>query len=233
MTMRSTLERASSITRPALWSLSRYESNGKAVDYPISYDDFERDTAWATEVLRRYAIGQGSFVLFNSAGFEAAWFEPFLEAVKRLGGVQAFAEKWAWDANRTEMMARRLPLTMVFGITDEVVDGLARIAPVAERLNSIPHLLARPEAAGLLRDQGLSAGTCVLLGPALAVECPERQGAHIDPGEWRLGAAGKTVGVSTVGPRAHQVRDQPSGVSGDVVDEPCRCGLPGPRLKLR
>jgi hypothetical protein len=226
------VERAASLPRPALWTLTRYHSGGQPIDYPVSYDDFEHDVIWATDVLRRYDIGRGSFVLFNTAGAEAAWFEPFLEAVKRLGGVQVFAEKWGWDANRTEMMARRLPLSMVIGLSDEVVDGVARLGPVAEKLGRVAHLIARPEAALRLERDGLSPGRCVLLGPALAIECPHRRGVHVDPAEWRLRRVGDVVAVSTAGPRAHHVVDQLTGVSGTLVEEPCPCGLPGPRVKL-
>ena len=54
MTLKSTLERAAKLPRPALWTLTRYLSGGTPVDYPVSYDDFERDARWATLSMGRW-----------------------------------------------------------------------------------------------------------------------------------------------------------------------------------
>jgi hypothetical protein len=38
--------------------------------------------------------------------------------------------------------------------------------------------------------------------------------------------------LNTVGVRAHIVRDLDLGVTGEVDDSPCTCGLPGRRIRL-
>ena len=70
------------------------------------------------------------------------------------------------------------------------------------------------------------------IGPAIAVECPHRSGAHVNQAEWTLSERDGELLISTAGPRAHQVTQAPTGVAGTLADGRCRCGRSGQRVIL-
>jgi hypothetical protein len=202
------------------------------IDYPLSWEDMERDSAWATEMLRAHEIGAGDLVHVMSSGWEAPWTEPLFRAIRALGATYSCSELWGWDAPRAELFLRRLEPAMVIGIGAEVVTGIAGIADLGDRLGAVRHVLARPDAVAPLRDAGVDAGLCMLLGPAIALSCPARAGAHVNASEWAVTSTDGELQVSTVGDRAHHLARFPTALAGRIVTEACSCESRDPRVLI-
>ena len=232
MTQESTIAAADTLPRPPIWGIARYYVEGNPVDFPVGWQELERATEWATQMLAHYELGRGSNVLLVSAGYEAPWTTALMDAARRLGATFSCSEVWGWDARRTEMFSRRLPLSMVVGLTAEVVAGLEDFGGPAQVLGPVPHLLARPDAVTPLRQAGLDPGQFVILGPAIGLECRERSGAHVDVREWSVRSVDGQLRLSSVAPRAKQVTDAPLGVAGTVDTTPCPCGSTDPRVRI-
>ena len=86
----------------------------------------------------------------------------------------------------------------------------------------VPVIVARPDAAGLLAGAGAQPFIVARVGPALAVECPHRAGAHLNGAEWTLAERGGELFISTAGPRAHQVREAAAGPARHADGRPVR-----------
>jgi hypothetical protein len=161
---------------------------------------------------------------------ESPWFDPFETAARELGAPYSTGEIASFEAFRTGMYARRLPITMIFGINQTVAEGLGD--ELAEVVAKVPAIVARPDAAGLLAEAGARPFILTRVGPAIAVECPQRSGAHINDAEWTLTERGGELSVSTAGPRAHQVTEAATGLAGSVTAGPCGCGRDGQRVTI-
>ena len=159
---------------------------------------------------------------------ESPWLDPFETAARELGAPYSIGEIYAFEAFRTGMYARRLPITMIFGIDRTVAEGLGdELAGVVAR---VPVIVARPDAVGLLIEAGAQPFVVTRAGPAIAVECPHRGGAHINGAEWTLSERGGELFISTAGPRAHQVSEAAIGLRGTLTEGPCGCGRTGQRI---
>ena len=230
MTLASATAAAAALPRPALWGVGRYEGGGGPVYFETSWDDWQRDTAWARAMLAGHGVGPGSGLIIVSGMPEAPWFDPFETAARELGAPFSIGEIYAFEAFRTAMYAGRLPITMIFGIDRTVAEGLGDdLADVATR---VPAIGARPDAIPLLTGTGARPFAVTRVGPALAVECPERAGAHLDGAEWTVAERDGSLFISTAGPRAHQVSDAATGLRGTVTDGPCECGRTGQRVTV-
>ena len=230
MTLASTTAAAATLPRPRLWGVSRYDAAGQPAYFETSWDDWQRDTAWARAMLAGHGVGPGSGLIIVSGMPEAAWFDPFETAARELGAPYSIGEIYAFEAFRTAMYARRLPITMIFGIDRTVAEGLGD--DLADVVARVPAIGARPDAIPLLTGAGARPFTVTRVGPALAVECPQRTGAHLDGAEWTLAERDGSLFISTAGPRAHQVSDAATGLRGTVTDGPCECGRTGQRVTV-
>jgi hypothetical protein len=228
MTLQSTTLAADTVPRAALWAIGRDRPDGQPTDFPISWSDWERDTAWAESVLAQHGVGIGTAVLIVGGMPESPWFDPFETAVLRLGGQYSLGEVFSFEAFRTGMYTTRLEVEVVFGINRAVAEGLGDELGAA--LAGVRTILARPDAVPLLEAAGLTALTVTRIGPALAVACPVGDGAHVNGAEWAVAADGDDLLLSTVGPRAHQLDRQRVGVRGRVSTDPCGCGRTDPRV---
>ncbi|MBV9207043.1 MAG: hypothetical protein JO037_16985 [Actinobacteria bacterium] len=230
MTLASTTAAADVLPRPRLWGVSRYEVAGQPVYFEVSWDDRQRDVAWARAMLADHGTGPEAGLIVVSGMPESPWFDPFETAALELGAPYSIGEIYSFEAFRTGMYARRLPIAMIFGIDAAVAEGLGdELADVVAR---VPVIVARPDAVGLLTRAGAQPLLVTRLGPAIAVECPHRAGAHVDGAEWALAGRGGEVFISTAGPRAHQVSNAATGLRGTVTDGPCACGRTGPRVVI-
>jgi hypothetical protein len=226
MTLASTTRAAATLPRPRLWGVGRYDVAGEPVYFEMSWDDWERDTAWARAMLTDHGLAGGLVVVGGMP--ESPWFDPFETAAHQLGAPYSIGEVYAFEAFRTGMYARRLPVTMVFGINRAVAQGLGD--ELAEVVARVPVIVARPDAAGLLTQAGAQPFLVTRVGPAIAVECPRRSGAHVNGAEWALAERGGELFISTAGPRAHQVSQAATGLRGTLTEGPCACGRTGQRI---
>jgi len=230
LTLASTTAAAAALPRPWQWGISRYDIAGQHVYFEISWDDWRRDTAWARAMLADHGTGPDAGLVIVGGSFESPWFDPFETAARELGAPYSTGEIWAFEAFRTGMYARRLPITMIFGIDRTVAEGLGdELAEVAGR---VPVIVARPDAAGLLAEAGAQPFIVTRVGPAIAVECPHRSGAHLNGAEWTLAERGGELFISTAGPRAHRVSEAATGLAGRLAEGPCPCGRTGQRVTV-
>jgi hypothetical protein len=228
MTTASTTAAAATLPRQRLWAIGRYDVAGQPVYFEISWDDWRRDAAWARAMLADHEVGAGDGLVIVCGMSESPWFDPFETAARELGAPSSIGEIHGFEAFRTGMYARRLPIRMIFGINRTVAEGLGD--DLAEVVARVPVIVARPDAAGLLAEAGARPFILTRLGPAIAVECPQRSGAHINNAEWSLAERGGELYISTAGPRAHQVTQAPTGLTGSITTEPCACGRDGQRV---
>jgi hypothetical protein len=230
MTLASTTRAAATVPRPRLWGVSRYDVADRPVYFEVGWDDWERDTAWARAMLADHGVGPQGGVVVVGGMPEAPWFDPFETAARQLGAPYSIGEIYAFEAFRTGMYARRLPVTMIFGINRAVAEGLGEeLAGVVAR---VPVIVARPDAAGLLAQAGAQPFLLTRIGPAIAVECPHRSGAHLNGAEWNLTEHGGELFIGTAGPRAHQVSGAATGLHGTLAEGPCACGRTGQRVTV-
>ena len=228
--MASSAAAAAALPRSGLWGIGRYDVAGQPVFFEVSWDDWARDVAWARTVLAGHGVGPGSGLVVVAGMPESPWFDPFETAARELGAPYSIGEIYAFEAFRTGMYARRLPITMIFGLDRTVAEGLGdELAGVVAR---VPVIVARPDAVGLLIEAGAQPFVVTRAGPAIAVECPHRSGAHVNGAEWTLAEHGGELFISTAGPRAHRLREVALGLRGTLTGGPCGCGQAGQRVTI-
>jgi hypothetical protein len=230
MSVASTTAAAAAVPRPGPWGIGRYDVAGQPVYFEVGWDDWRRDTAWARAMLAGHGVGPGSGLVIVGGMAESPWFDPFETAARELGAPYSIGEIYAFEAFRTGMYARRLPITMIFGIDQTVAEGLGD--ELAEVVAAVPVIVARPDAADLLAGAGARPFAVTRVGPAIAVECPHRGGAHLNGAEWSLAERGGELFISTAGPRAHQVSEAALGLRGTLTQGPCACGRTGQRVTI-
>ena len=228
MTLASTTAAAAALPRSRQWGIGRYDMAGQLVYFEVGWDDWQRDTAWARGLLAGHGVGADSGLVIVGGMAESPWFDPVETAARELGAPYSIGEIYAFEAFRTGLYTGRLPVTMIFGIDRTVAEGLGdELAGVVAR---VPVIVARPDAVGLLTEAGAQPFVVTRAGPAIAVECPHRGGAHINGEEWTLSERGGELFISTAGPRAHQVSEAALGLRGTLTEGPCGCGRTGQRI---
>ena len=228
MTLASTTAAARKLPPQRLWGIGSYDVAGERVYFEISWDDQRRDTAWARTMLAGLGVTADSGLVIVCGMAESPWFDPFETAATELGAPYSIGEVFEFEAFRTGMYARRLPVTMIFGINRTVAEGLGD--ELAEVVARVPVIVARPDAVGLLTQAGARPFVVTRLGPAIAVECTHRAGAHVDGAAWTLTERAGELFIATAGPRAHQVSEAATGLHGTVTEGPCACGRAGQRV---
>ncbi|MBS9376431.1 hypothetical protein [Rhodococcus sp. B50] len=214
---------------PELAGIGQFPGEGGQVGFEIGWPEVERDTVWVGRLLELWGVGRGQNALVTARNAEGPWFGPVAAALRDAGVIYSAAEPYGWDAKRSRALLAMLPITAVIGIEGEHAEGLLADEHGAELLRAVPVIWARTDAVGPLCAAGLNPAELVRFGPALAVECPQRAGLHLDPSEWRITPS---LRLSVVGERKYQVEDLDVGVTGTVDDTPCACGLPGARVHL-
>jgi hypothetical protein len=230
MTLASTTAAALKLPPQRLWAIGSYDVAGERVYFEISWDDQRRDTAWARAMLAGLGVDADSGLVIVCGMVESPWFDPFETAARELGAPYSTGEIASFEAFRTGLYARRLPITMIFGINQTVAEGLGD--ELAEVVAKVPTIVARPDAVGLLAEAGARPFIVTRVGPAIAVECQQRSGAHINDAEWTVTERGGELFVSTAGPRAHQFTEAATGLAGSVTAGPCGCGRDGQRVTI-
>lgn len=226
------VERARELPRAPIAGIGRYRVGERLEEFPIGWDDTDRDTAWAVRRLTQWGLNRESYVMVTAAMWQGPWISPVLRAFREIGATFGIADVFGWDARRAATFARRLPLSMMLGIGAETAAALNGDGQLAALLGKVPALLAHPDAVGTLSGAGLRPGVMTFAGPALTLECPERAGAHVDGAEWSVGSAGGELVLSTAGPRAFQVSGEALGIAGTVETGTCGCGSTDPRIRL-
>lgn len=217
---------------PSLAGIGQFTREGGKVGFEIGWAEVERDTAWIHRLFELWEIGKGDNVLLTARNSEGPWFGPVVRALRAIGAVYSNAEPYVWDAKRSRALLGFLPTQAMIGVEGEQVEGLLGDEHGTELLRGVPAIWARIDAVAPLRAAGLNPARMAMLGPALAVECPQRAGLHLDPAEWSIASGPSGLRLSVVGEREYRGQDLAVGFIGSVDETPCACGLPGPRINI-
>lgn len=233
MARADTLARARTLDRPELAYLLRFPTADDGMrDLELTWAELARDTEWATARLREHGLAAGQRALLTASGFEGFWGLTVIGALRTLKVPYGIAEAMGWDHRRTAVFHRELTPHAVIGLSAETLEGLAGTADIGEMFRSTPVVLARPAAVPLLRAVGVAASVISAVGPALALECPERSGAHVNAAEWRFGERDGQLTVAAGEGRTSPLPETPLGITGRVVAGRCGCGSDDPRVLL-
>ncbi|MET7475891.1 hypothetical protein ABZT17_16200 [Streptomyces sp. NPDC005648] len=232
MARADTLARAGELDRPALAYLVRFPAADGIRETELTWAELARDTAWVTARLREHGLAAGQRALLTASGFEGFWGHAVIDALRTLKVTYGIAEAMGWDHRRTAVFHRELRPQAVIGLSAETVEGLAGSADIGEMFRSTSVVLARPAAVPMLRAVGVAAHLFSAVGPALALECPERGGAHVNAAEWRVGEQDGELFVAAGEQRTSALPRTPLGMAGRVVAGRCACGSDDPRVLL-
>jgi len=220
------------VTGDTVWGVGRYlDAAGRAHLVAYSVDEIEREAGVAAERLESFGFGRDDILLVVAGIAEALQYAPYQRAARALGGTSCTAEPSPFDARRSAAFLEQYHLRAVIGLDAGVLDGLDELGVSAERLGACPVLIVRPDAAERVAAFGFAPALCVELGPALAVECSERAGAHVGAAAWTVGAAGDgQLWIEPARGRGVPVGRVITDLRGRVVTEPCACGSADPRV---
>jgi hypothetical protein len=202
-----------------LWAIAAYDDGVQRVPWPVSHTEIERAMGGACSALAGLGARDGARVLWCSVMSESAHFWPLMIGTMINGGVFSLADATRGDALRVAMFARELQLHSVFGINDQILDGLDDLGEsYSEAFGGIEVLGARPGAYERLAASGLAPHWFVLCGPAVAIATEPGGPARVDAAEWSLTADGDRIAVTSLQPRAATFERAPTGVRGELVD---------------
>lgn len=230
MTRADTLARARELDRPDTAYLVRFAGHDGAVHTEETWAELARDTAWTATQLSGLGLAKGNRVLLTGSGFEGPWLRPLMDALRSLGVTYGIAEAMGWDSNRTVVFARELDLHAVIGLPKPIVERLGGDEALRAMFGRTAVVLARPDAVESLRSAGIAAGVLSFLGPTLAIECAQKQGAHVNGDEWGVGTRDGELWIEPVGERSGRLGRTLLGIRGTVPAEPCACGSSDPRV---
>jgi hypothetical protein len=218
-------------TTEGLWGIGCFRRGGETVTFPVGTADVTRDLASAARALATLSIGRGARVLLISRLSEAAQYGPLQSALVTTGARLSSAEATRFDAFRTAMFLSRLRYDAVLGLDGEVLDGIGDLGRgLTEVFGAAAVIGARADAYPRLCEEGLKPRLWLHLGPAIAVECGERGGAHVDGEEWSLEMDRGEVLISARKPRRAKIERERTGLRGTVTSGRCGCGRSDPRV---
>ncbi|MEE1762844.1 hypothetical protein [Streptomyces sp. SP18BB07] len=230
MARADTLARARTLDRPELAYLVRFPTADGPRETELTWAELARDTDWVTARLREHGLAAGQRALLTMSGFEGFWGHAAIGALRALKVPYGIAEAMGWDHRRTSVFHRELRPDAVIGLSAETLEGLAGATDVGEMFRPMSVVLARPAAIPKLRAVGVSASLFSPVGPALALECSARSGAHVNAAEWRVGERDGELSVAAGEGRASPLPETPLGIAGRVVTGRCACGSEDPRV---
>jgi len=194
------------------------------MSYPVSFRDVYADSLFGMRMFQKMGVEAGSIVLFTSGSSEYAQFWPYEISVSNLKGCVAIAENFIFDAGRSEMFMRRLPIKVAFGITDAILDGMAALKlDVVKAFQPAELICARDGAADRLKELGFAPWRIVSFGPAFGYVSPEGE-TFYDEDEWLVEEANGELLITARNARTLPLVRLPTGVKGSV-DESRRFSL--------
>lgn len=214
-----------------LWGIGTFATADGATPFPVSAADHEADVAAAGRALDSLGIGRGDRVLVVGLVSECVQLVPFHEALRRRGAILSGADATPFDAPRTAKLARQLEARAVLAVNGAVIDGLLSEGfDLADVFGAVPLVGARPDAVGRLRAAGVQPVVWAHVGPAVAVECRPRAGAHVDEALWDVTEQDGTIVIAARSPRAIAAGPYQTGVRAALERGLCPCGRSDVRL---
>lgn len=187
--------------------------------YPVSFRDIYADAIFGMRMFQEMGVTKDAIVMVTSGSSEYAHFWPYQVAVAQLEGCVAIAENFIFDAGRSEMFMRRLPIKVAFGITDAILDGLSALElDVGQAFAPAKTICARDGAATRLQELGFAPWRMVSFGPAFGFVSPQGK-TFYDTDEWLIEEARGELLITAMKGRASPLVRLPTGVRGSVDAE--------------
>lgn len=228
-----TMAPVSAGTAPPL-AVGRYhDAAGQRQFLSYSLLEAERGRIAALRVLRTFHFRTGGNVLLTSMWDESAQLLPVERAIMSHGMVVVSADSSWFDAGRVESIARRFPLKGAMAIGPGTLEGLGKMGHDPAKLFADMVVWARPGAyETLVAIPGLNVHRCMELGPAFAMECAAKSGAHVDAHEWKVEAIDGEIVLTSLLERTETFTRLHTGLRGRIVEGVCACGSADPRVIL-
>jgi hypothetical protein len=206
-------------TSPALWGVGSYaDEGGRRVPWRISHEEIGRDIGVAVDVLTGLVLA-GRRVLWCSMLSEAGQFWPYVCGTVMAGGRLSCADSTYGESLRVSMFLRLMDYEAVFGVTEELLDGLdASGHPWAEVFAGVRLHGENPGAYERLVAAGLAPVHFALCGPAIAMGREPDGPAFVAGAEWELAADGELVTITSLRPRVQSFIRTPIAVRGTIVN---------------
>lgn len=207
------------------------DAEGKRQLLPYSMIEVDRSRKAVVRILNTFHFRTGGNILLTALFTDTAHLTAVERAIMSYGMVAANADSSLFDAKRVESIARRFNLVGAIAITADTLDGLAGLGhDVATLFAGIP-VWARPGAYERLRAiPGLKVFRIAEVGPALAMECSQAAGAHIDRFEWDVQEDNGEVVLTSRLDRSIGFEHYRTGIKAKVVHSACKCGNADPRI---
>jgi hypothetical protein len=214
-----------------VWGIGTFvDGAGRASSIEVTTVEYDREVEVARRRLAALGVGVDDVVLVVAGVVEAVQFGPFQRAARRLGGISCTAEPSPFDAARTASFLDQYDLRAALGLDAAVLDGLEQRGDPAAVLRKCEQLLARVDAVPRLRELGLDPMALHVLGPTVAVECPERAGAHVGSDAWSVAVEDGWLTVAPAAGRSLPVAPIRTALRGTVILDRCGCGSDDPRI---
>lgn len=214
-----------------VWGIGWYpDETHTLVPYRASKPEMVRHREVARERLGTLGVVSDDIVVLVASNHDAIQFLPWEEAANDLGAAFCVVDGSRFDAHRLSAYVTMFAPRAVLGLSIEVVEALdARGEDLAVLLADVPVIAALAEAHSWLNDRGIAAIMWNHLGPAVAVECRARTGAHLS-GRWQPEMSGRELVLHRDDDQLlaeHRLR---TGQFGTLETEPCTCGSRDPRF---
>jgi hypothetical protein len=200
-----------------LWAVGSYvDDRGRRVPWRISHAEIGRDIGVATALLTELGLA-GTRVLWCSMLSQAGQFWPYVCGTVMAGARLSCADATYGEAMRVSMFLRLMDYDAVFGVTEELLDGLDALdRPPVEVFAGVRLLGAHPGAYERLLGLGLAPIRFAVCGPAIAIGRETGAPANVAAAEWELVDGGDHVAITSLQARAQPFDHTPIGVRGTI-----------------
>jgi hypothetical protein len=210
------LSKSRSPGAPDLWAVGRANLASGAIDVPISWNDIDRDVAWASKMLDELGVKAGDLCLYSFLYAQSAQFWAFLKAGFDRRSRVATGSAWAWDAYRHEMYLRLFGVRMAFGASEATLDSLTAMGhDPAKVFAGAPILVLLENAADRMRAAGLKPWRLTWLGPIFALDPGDGSGGRFDDAQWELESIDGAIAVTSLG-RTTPFERADTGIAGRI-----------------
>jgi hypothetical protein len=199
---------------------------------PMSDREVRRAMRAILQVLDSFRFPARSCALVLAGHDEWAMSIPLEAALTNNKMILFNADASPYEAPRIEAFIRRFDPPMVFGPTADVLQGLESAGHTLGTLFDGRVVWAgdAPAYHRLKAETGARVFRRMMVGPALAMECSQGCGLHVDAEEWALEQEGGEIALSHRLGRNPPLVKQKSGVRGGIDCSVCRCGNASPRV---
>lgn len=213
--------------------IGRYLVDGKTHFLPFSALEMVRATETYGAILDTFDFAPGRQVLVTALFEEAVQFAPFEEAVMERGLLTCNADASVFEAGRIESILRCFDVAAVVGVNGPVLDGLEEAGFDLNVLFKDRVVWARPDAYPRLQSlNDIRLRRWIDIGPTVALECAEGDGAYIDSREWQVDVEGEQIMLTNRLERSLPLSRAPTGIRAFVERQPGASGLADVRIKL-